>query len=131
MKKFIILATLTGLLSSGCYQTQEGRFRAGVPMSTDTIESKYERSVDEVFEAARKTLTYNGTLISENAIAKVLTARVDTHNIWVKVELAEPTITRIFTQARASSGRGDIHMSAEIDKQIALNLRVMPTTIRQ
>ena len=49
---------LGALVATGCYQTQEGTYKPGVPAARDTIESKYERSVDEVYEAARKALSH-------------------------------------------------------------------------
>lgn len=123
----VLLASAV-LMLAGCYQTQEGTYKAGVPGARDTIESKYERSLDEVFDAARKALAYNGTILVDNSVNHTLKAKVDTRNVWVRVEQAEPTITRIYTQARRKSGAGDIHLAAELDKQTALHLRVLPSS---
>ncbi len=128
MKLFLsaITATLALGAFTGCYRTQEGRLHGGVPFSKDTIESRYERTADQLFRAARDTLAFNGTLTSENTVSKLLTAKIDTRIVWVKVEQAEPTISRIIVQARKSTGAGDIDLASEVDKQTALRLKVMP-----
>ncbi|HTH49466.1 MAG TPA: hypothetical protein VMB21_18260 [Candidatus Limnocylindria bacterium] len=114
---------VTLLTAAGCYSTQEGRSKFGVPLSKDTIESRYERSVDQVFAAAKDTLAFNGTLTGENTIAKTLAASIDNRTVWVKVDEVEPRVSRIFVQARKSGGAADIYLASEIDKQIALRLK--------
>jgi hypothetical protein len=127
MKKSILFLAALALtmVTPGCYETQDGRYKAGVPMSTDTIVSKYERPLDEVYEATKKVLTFNGQITAENFVTHTFTAKVDNRTVWVRIDQNEPMITRVTTQAR-DGGRGDIQLAAEIDKQIALNLRVMP-----
>ena len=120
-------AWLTGLcllaLTVGCYHTVDGRSRAGKPFSKDRLESRYERSTDQVFAAAKEVLAFNGTLTGENTITKTLEAKVDNNRVWVKVEEVEPSIARVYVQARKSSGGGNIDLASEIDKQIALQLQ--------
>ncbi len=125
MKKFagILLAALALAGTTGCYRTQEGRVNAGVPFSTDTIESRYERPASQLFEAAKATLAYNGTPTSEDVVRRTLAAKVNNRTVFIKVEELEPNISRIFVQARKSAGRGDIILASELDKQIALRLR--------
>lgn len=125
MNKFLtVSALLIGLAGvSGCYRTQEGRVKVGVPFSTDTIESRYERPVVQLFEAAKATLGYNGTITSEDVVRKTLTAQVENRTLWVRVEELEPNASRILVQARQSNGKGDVILASEIDKQIALRLR--------
>jgi hypothetical protein len=125
MKKLSALLVIAAVLASsmGCYETQEGRTKAGVPFVKDTLESRYERPADQLFQAAKETLAYNGTLTSENTITKSLSAKIDTRTVWVKVDQVEPTISRIYVQARNKSGGKDIALAAEIDKQIALRLK--------
>ncbi|MSU37116.1 MAG: hypothetical protein EXS36_18875 [Pedosphaera sp.] len=129
MKKLYLAALSASavLALSGCFQTQEGNYQAGLPAARDTIESKYERTTEEVFEAAKKALIQNGTIVSENLVSKSLKARVDTSTVWVRIEQAEPNIARIWTQVRNSKGTGDIRLASELDKQTALQLRVLPS----
>jgi hypothetical protein len=131
MKKLVVATALVVavLAGAGCYKTKEGRYRAGVPFSKDTIESRYERPADQVYQAAKATLEFNGALNSEASVAtgdtaaRTLTGKVNNRSLWVQVDEVEPRITRVQVQARKSGGRGDVDLASEIDKQIALRLR--------
>ncbi len=131
MKKLVVAAVLAAVVMSGagCYKTKEGRYRAGMPFSKDTIESRYERPVEQVYQAAKATLEFNGALTAEGSTAsgdtasRTLTGSVNKRSLWVQVDEVEPRITRVQVQARKSAGRGDVDLAAEIDKQIALRLR--------
>jgi hypothetical protein len=125
--KMRVFALLVGLcligLATGCYHTVEGRAKLGMPFVKDRFESRYERPAEQVFKAAKDVLAFNGTLTSENTIAKTLMAKVDTNTIWVKVDEVEPNITRVVVQARSKGGFSNQDLASEIDKQIALQLR--------
>lgn len=123
-KHFLLLLAVGGmaLFVAGCFSTPDGRMRAGVPFAKDTIESRYERSVDEIFAATRAVLEFNGTLYGENTIQKTLEAKIDTRTVWVAVDEVEPNVSRVRVQARKNGGVADIDLSSEIDKQIALRL---------
>lgn len=95
----------------------------GVPLIKDTIESRYERPVDQIFAAAKEVLRFNGTLYGENTISKTLEAKIDTRTVRVAVDEVEPKVSRVRVQARKKGGVGDIYLASEIDKQIALRLR--------
>ena len=125
MKKIFAVVTLAVALmgATGCYRTQEGRHKFGFPFSKDTIESRYERPVDQVFVAAKDTLAFNGRLTSENLIGHILIASIDNRTVYVKVDEVQPGVSRIQVQARKSGGVGDIYLASEISKQIALRLR--------
>jgi hypothetical protein len=117
-----LMTTVVAFLGSGCYSTVEGKKKAGVAMSTDHVEGRYERKPAEVFSAAKYVLGYMGTLTSENTIVNTLQARVDNNTVYVKVDEVEPGISRVMVQARKSSMAGNIALASEVDKQIALQL---------
>ncbi|MGD0538362.1 MAG: hypothetical protein ABSC03_12050 [Verrucomicrobiota bacterium] len=126
MKKtisFLVAGICLVALTAGCYHTVEGQSKVGVPFTKDRIVSRYERTVDQLFDAAKKTLAFKGTLTGENTIAKTLVAKVDNNTVWVKVSEAEPGITEVTTQARGKGGGANITLSSEIDKMIALQLQ--------
>ena len=112
-----LLAVLTG-----CQTTPEGNTRAGIPFVKDTIESRYQRPVPQIFAAARQVLELNGTLTGENTINNTLQAKVDNRHVIVKVDEVEPGVTRVLVEARKKGGGADIDLAAELDKQIALKL---------
>ena len=125
--KFRIIASLAlcvfGLVLSGCYTTVDGGKKAGMPWMKDTIEGRYERSVDQLYEASLEVLSFNGTLVSENRINSSIVAKVDTTTVYVQIEAVGPTISRVLVQSRTRYGRPDVDLSSEIEKQIALQLK--------
>ena len=126
MKNFAAALTLlTALLiaTPGCYKTMDNRSKMGVPFTKDKIAGQYERSIEVVQTAARKVLQFNGTVISDDIVSRVLVGKVDTRTIYVRLVELEPNLTSVTVQARNKGGRPDIDLAAEVEKQIALNLR--------
>jgi hypothetical protein len=123
LKWILSLALATGALSfSGCVETIDGRHRAGVPLASDTVDGRYERSPADLWAAAKDVLKYQGTLLSEDTLKNVLEASVDERRVWVKVEEFDTKTTRVLVQARGKGGGADMQMAAFIDKQIAVRL---------
>jgi hypothetical protein len=119
----LIAAGCLATLMTGCVGTVDGRSKAGVPWVKDTIESRYERPVDQIFGAAKEVLKFNGTLYGENTINKTLEAKINTTTVFVRVDEVDPKVSRVLVQARTNGGSGDIAVASEIDKQIALRLK--------
>src|SRR5204863_3629372 len=66
MKEKIFLALIgASLIGAGCVPTVTGRSTGGVPFIKDAVEGHYERPLDQVFEAAKEVVKFNGTLINE------------------------------------------------------------------
>lgn len=124
-KYFVSCVLLSIMLAgtSGCYSTADGSRKTGMPWLKDSVEGRYERPMDQIYEAAIEVLRFNGTVVSENRINHSLTARVDTRTVWVRVEELSPTITRVLVQARTKWGRPDVDIASELEKQIALQLK--------
>lgn len=112
------LASLAIVLGAGCYSTEEGNLKFGSPVGRDTIVSRYERPLDQVRNATIAVLKRNGTLIGDDRVKNVLTAKIDRHTVWVAFDASEPKIVKVTTQARGPAGGPDVTMAAEIDKQI-------------
>lgn len=117
-----LLATLV-MVTPGCYSTLDDRSKMGMPFKKDKIGGQYERSAEVVQAAARKVITYNGTLVSDDIVNRVLVGKVDTRTIYVKLTELEPNLTDVTVQARSRGGGADVDLAAEIEKQIALQLR--------
>jgi hypothetical protein len=124
MKLFawLIAGCLAGL-AVGCVSTLDGHTKAAVPFQKDKIEGRYERPVEQIYVAAKKVLAFNGVLTGENTIQNILQAKVNTRTVWVKVDQVDPRVSRVIVQVRTKGGAGDIDMAAELEKQIALQLR--------
>jgi len=126
MKKNFLMMLVCGAALvpfTGCVNTVDGRSKAGMPWVKDKIDSRYERTVAQVTAAARATLKQNGTLVSEDVVTNTLTGKVDTRTVFVKVEEIDSKVTRVIVQVRTKGGGADVDLAAEIDKQIALNLK--------
>jgi hypothetical protein len=132
--KTTILAVLVGAVLMGvlgCVNTVNDRTTPGVPFVKDKIEGRYERPVDECFNAAKDVVRTLGTLTSEeilhsqtNPVApvKIVTGKVNQRNVWVRIEAVDPTVTSVIVQTRTPGGTSDIDLAHEVDKRIALKL---------
>ncbi|HEY6168159.1 MAG TPA: DUF3568 family protein [Verrucomicrobiae bacterium] len=126
MKKNLVIGLIccaAAAALSGCVNTVDGHSKAGVPWLKDKIESRYERSLPQVMNAAREALKVNGTIISDDVVINTLKASVNTRTVFVKCEEVDPKVTRVIVQVRTKGGGNDIDLAAEIDKQIALHLK--------
>jgi len=123
---FVIL--LPAILAAGCVRTVDDRKTAAVPFVKDKIEGRYERPMDEVYDASVYVLNQNGTLQNEvklhqdDAIAHALEGRVNQRRIWIRVEAVDENVTSVVVQARTSAGGTDRNLAFELEKQIALRL---------
>jgi len=121
----LIACVLVGVIT-GCVGTVDGHSKAGVPFTSDTIRSRYERTYAQVLSAARTVLAHNGVPVSDDSIKHTLAAKINNRTVWVKIDEVEPRLTQVTVQARSKGGRADIQLASEIDKQIALQLAVSP-----
>jgi hypothetical protein len=117
-----------GLIATGCVRTVSGTKTAAWPLVKDRIEGRYQRPVNEVYEAAKAVITDNGVLIQEyiphdtTNTVRALDGKVKQRTVWVRVESIDPTITSVTVQARTKGGGRDIELVHELEKQIALKL---------
>jgi hypothetical protein len=121
IKILFSLALSTALiLSSGCVGTETGKPVFGVP-TKDTITNHYEKPVPLLVEATRVVLKRNGQLLVDNVVNNTFQAKVNQHNVWVKVVDLDGKITSVSVQARGPLG-ADIDLASQISTQIALQL---------
>jgi len=110
------------LVAGGCVKTMDGRTKAAVPFKKDKIEGRYQRTVAQVFDAAKGVVSRLGKLNTEDTINKTLFAKVDTRYVWIKVTEVDPQVTSVVVQVRTHGGGTDIDLAAQIEKEIALTL---------
>ena len=117
-----------GLVATGCVRTVSGTKTAAWPLVKDRMEGKYERSVNEVYEAAKAVITSNGVLSTEyiphdtTNTVRALDGKVKQRTVWIRVESVDPSITSVTVQARTKGGGSDIELVHELEKEIALKL---------
>ncbi len=129
MKTKIVMAFCGALiLAAGCVSTVNDRKTAAVPFVKDRIEGRYERPVDQVFQAAKEVvgslgnLTNEGTLYNQTNTVKTVEGKVNQCNVWVRIEGLDPKVTSVIVQVRTKGGGADIDLAAQVEKQIALKL---------
>ena len=131
MKKTIILAIfaagMVGIV--GCVSTVNDRTTPGIPLVKDKIQGRYERPVDQIFQAAKEVIKENGVLSNESVLynqtnaVKTVEGKVNQRNVWVRVEAVDPKVTEVTVQTRTPGGLSDIDLAHQIEKEIALKLR--------
>ncbi len=119
----LLASTLLAVFLSGCVTTLDGDLKTAMPFVTDQIVSRYERAPQVVIDAVKKTLAHNGVITSENTLSGVISARVDTRYVWVKIEKVGDNISQVTVQVRTKWRDSDLVTASDIDKQIALNLK--------
>jgi hypothetical protein len=104
------------------------RSSPGVPFVKDKVEGRYERTVDQVFNASKQVLSTNGVLVREGTLfnqtnaVKTVEGKVNQRSVWIRIEGVEPKVTAVIVQTRTAGGGADLDLAHEIEKQIALKL---------
>jgi hypothetical protein len=129
MKK-LIFAALAGiiLVTAGCVSTVTDTSSPALTWSTDKISARYQRSVDQVYQAAVTVVQNNGVVLTEyiphdtTNTVRALSGKVNQKNVWVRVETVDPKITELTIQARSSWGISDVALASELVTEVALQL---------
>ncbi|MDE3066314.1 MAG: DUF3568 family protein [Verrucomicrobiota bacterium] len=130
--KMKILAALAGVATAaavtGCVSTVSGTRTAAVPFQRDSVSGRYQRTLPEVYAAAKTVLQRDGVLQTEfiphdttNTVRSVF-GKVNQRDVWIRVEQVNPQITQVTVEARTKWGAGDIDLTHELEKEIALQL---------
>jgi hypothetical protein len=126
-----IFAALVGiaLVATGCVSTVTDTHTAAmVPFGRDSVEGRYQRTVDQVYQASVQVIQHNGVVITEfiphdttNTVRSLL-GKVNQCDVWLRVEAVDPQITQVAVQARTKWGNSNIDLAHEMEKEIALQL---------
>ncbi len=117
---------------AGCVSTVGGGRTAGVPFLKDSVQGRYQRSVDEVYNAAKDVISANGVLERESVlhgetnVVKTAIGVVSQRTVYVRVEPVDSKITQVTVQTRNRDGGSDIDLAHELEKEIALRLVQQP-----
>lgn len=129
-KIFAAFAAVVGIVivTAGCTSTVVGTNTAAVPFTKDSVEGRYERTVDQVYQASVAVMLANGVIITEyiphdttNAV-RSLYGKVNQKNVWMRVAAVDPKITAVTVQSRSKMGGSDVDLAHELEKEIALQL---------
>ena len=124
----LLVAGALALVVAGCVNTVGGGKKAGWPIGEDTVENRYERSVDQAFEAAKEVVRTDGVLNTESILhsetnaVKTVQGKINQRNVWVRVESLNPQVISVKVQTRTEAGGSDISLAHEVATQIAVKL---------
>jgi hypothetical protein len=125
-KFFAALVGIT-VVTAGCVKTVSDTHTATVSFGKDSVEGRYERAMDQVYQAAVQVIQHNGVVITEfiphdtTNTVRSLQGKVDQCNVWVRVEAVDPRITSVVVEARTWNNR-NLDLAHELEKEIALQL---------
>ena len=116
------------VLVAGCVKTVNDRHAFALSPGKDKFEGRYERSPDQVYVAAVEVIKLNGAIARESIInpgtnqVKSIEGKVNSRDVWVRVEAVDPKITSVKVQVRTKGGGTDQDLTQELQKQIAIKL---------
>jgi len=119
----VLLVTLTG-----CVNTVTEQKTAGVKLSSDQLENRYEVPLNQAFDAAKSALTKFGavsresTLLQSSNQVRALEGTANGRNVWVRLEALEPRLTSVIVQARSTWAGSDMQTAHDLATRIALEL---------
>lgn len=130
MKKgFFALCVGAALVAlTGCVNTVNEQKTAGVKLSPDQLENRYEVPLNQVFDAAKSALrnfgavTRESTLLQNSNQVRTLEGTANGRNVWVRMEALEPRLTSVTVQARSTWAGSDIQTAHDLATRIALEL---------
>jgi hypothetical protein len=127
MKFFAVLAG-AALVAAGCVKTVSDTHALKTTWSKDSVAGRYQRTIDQVYQASVTVLQNNGVLLTEfiphdstNAV-RSLQGKVNQRTVWIRVEAVDPRTTQVDVQALGGWGNSDLDLVHELEKEIALQL---------
>lgn len=127
LKTFALLAG-AAILAAGCTSTVSDTHTFASTWSKDTFGNRYQRSVEQVYQAAVTVVQNNGVLITEyiphdntNA-TRSLQAKVNQNDVWIRVEQVDPRTSQVDVQARGKWGGSNPDLAHELATEIGLQL---------
>ncbi len=126
--KFIaILAGVTlGLV--GCISNVAEPNPGVMPGYLDRVDRRFDRPLNQVFEAAKRALNSYGTITAESAFAtatnqvRTVSGSVNQTKVWMRIEGVTPTASVVIVQVRAKMGGTDLTLANDLESRIALEL---------
>jgi Protein of unknown function (DUF3568) len=128
--KIKIFAALAGavIITAGCTSTVSDTHTPAITWSKDNLSQRYERSVDQAYQASVAVIQSNGVLITEyiphdnTNTVRSLQGKVNEKNVWIRVEGIDPKTTEVTVQVRSKWGVSDVSLASELLTQVALQL---------
>ena len=122
---FLVVAAL-GV--PGCVSNVAEPNPGSMPGYRDRVERRFDRPLNDVFEASKRALNTYGNITAESAFStatnqvRTLSGSVNQSKVWMRIEGVTPSATLVTVQMRAAVGGTDLTMANELQNRIALEL---------
>src|SRR5476649_279470 len=96
MKIFAAFAGIAIIVTAGCVSTVSGTKSPAIWFGKDSVQNRYERTIDQVYQAAIAAIKIDGVLLTEYVPHDTTNAtlsyygKVNQRNVWVRVEAVDP-----------------------------------------
>lgn len=123
---FLVLGAALTLV--GCVGTVTETKPGAKPAYQDRVVNRYQKSVDQVFEATKKALTSFGNVTRAGAVltttnqVRTVEGFINGKALYVRIEEVDPTTTSAVVQVRTKMGGTDLRLAADVVRQISLYL---------
>lgn len=130
MKIFAVLAgaAVAVVVATGCVQTVSDTDTFAISPGRDSVAGRYNRSVEQVYQASVAVITRDGVLLTEYVphdytnTVRSLQGRVNDRKVWIRVAQVDPRVSQVDVEARTKYGVADVDLVHELEKEIALEL---------
>lgn len=113
---------------TGCVNTVTEQKTAGVKLSPDQLENRYEVTMNQAFDAAKRALNTYGMVSRESNLlmstnqVRALEGSANGRDVWVRIEALDARLTSVRVQARSKWSGSDVQTAHELATRIALEL---------
>jgi hypothetical protein len=127
-KTILAVFAAAAVVATGCVHTVSDTSTLATTWSKDSVAGRYQRTVDQVYQASVLVIQQNGVLLTEyiphdsTNTVRSLMGRVNDLKVWVRVEGIDNKTTQVDVEARSKWGTTDINVVHELEKEIALQL---------
>ena len=115
-------------LATGCVHTVSDTHSFASTWGQDDVSGRYNRSVDQVYQAAVGVISTDGALVTEyiphdntNSV-RSLEGRVNDCKVWMRVSSVDAGLSQIDVESRTKWGVSDVDLSHQLEKEVALKL---------
>lgn len=130
MKKgfFALLAGVMVVALTGCVNTVTEQKTAGVKLSADQLENRYEVTLAQAYDASKRAFAGYGNIARESNLltssnqVRTLEGTANGRDVWVRVESLDPKLTSVKVQARSTWSGSDVQTAHDLATRIALEL---------
>jgi hypothetical protein len=121
-----------GILATGCSDTVAGTSAPKMSVGHDSFSNRYERTVEQVYQASLAVLTRDGQMITEfiphnsTNTVRAIYGKVNQRNVWIRVEAVDPKVTEVTVQVRTVAGLRDQDLTHQLGTEIGIQLSQSP-----